>query len=90
MPLERPLFALFACTAVACGGLPTGGDDDDDVTADGGVRPTIQVDYRGTYATNGRWDLSQPFGPDGIGGMVADLMIDQIIGLVGVPSAFES
>jgi hypothetical protein len=51
--------------------------------------PVSQVAYSGSYDVTGTWDLSRPFGPDGIGGVVADLMIDRIVMLTGVPSSLE-
>ena len=51
--------------------------------------PTIQYDYTGSYDVGGTWDLSRPFGDDGLGGVVADLMIDRVVTLAGVPSALE-
>lgn len=90
MPQMRSLFAAAAVTAAlaGCDSLPSSLIDAPR-PIDGPDVPTIQVDYGGTYETTGTWDLSRPFGPDGLGGVVADLMIDQIISLAGVPSSLE-
>lgn len=90
MPHLRSLFAVAAAAAglAACDALPSSLVDAPP-PIDAVDVPTIQVDYGGTYATGGTWDLSRPFGPDGIGGLIADLMIEQIIGLAGVPSSLE-
>lgn len=84
---------LMGCVALlgACEALP---DDLPDRLTDAPVStvdapPVSQVAYGGTYDVSGTWDLSRPFGPDGIGGVVAELMIERIVMLAGVPSALE-
>jgi hypothetical protein len=61
------------------------GDD----APDASTGPTVAQAYSGSYTMDGVWDLSQPFGPDGLGGMVADLLIEEILGLASVPSTLE-
>jgi hypothetical protein len=82
---------LVAITLLAagCADPMAGGDDDDDGPDAGPPPPTIQVAYDGTYTLAESWDLSQPFGPDGVGGVVADIMIDQVVSLAGVPGPLE-
>jgi len=92
MQHARSLTAILVASAASVATLGCGAVPDDLVDArrvDAYVPPTIQLDYGGTYAVAGTWDLSRPFGGDGLGGVVADLMIDQIISLAGVPSALE-
>ena len=70
----------------ALGGCdPAGGDD----APDGRAGPIVAQAYDGSYAVTGTWDLSQPFGGDGIGGVLADLLIEEILGLASVPSTLE-
>lgn len=45
--------------------------------------------FEGTYAVASTWDLSQPFGGDGLAGALADQMIEQVVALAGVPSQLE-
>jgi hypothetical protein len=78
--------------AAACLGLLACGDLPDEILdgPDAAPQPPIiQVAYGGTYTVAGTWDLSRPLGADGVGGVVADLVIDQIVALAGVPSALE-
>jgi hypothetical protein len=77
--------ALGGCVPAPGTGDDVAGDD----APDASTGPTVQQAYGGTYAMEGVWDLSQPFGPDGLGGMVADLLIEEIIGLASVPSTLE-
>lgn len=79
-------FALMVMVA-ACESLPDSLVDAPVSNVD--APPVVQVDYAGTYQVTGTWDLSRPFGPDGIGGVVADLMIDRIVMLAGVPSSLQ-
>jgi len=75
-------------TLAAC--VPAGAGDDD-VEPDGGPPPPppVALEYRGTYALAEVWDLSRPFGPDGIGGAIADALIAQAVELAGVPAPLE-
>ena len=84
--MHRATLGILGVLA-GCGVTDVVGDGPPDSGPD---LPTIQVAYSGTYASSGTWDLSQPFGGDGVGGVVADLLIDKIIELAGVPSALES
>lgn len=68
---------------------PAGDDVGPDAGPDAYVPPVVQYDYAGTYAMEGTWDLSAPFGGDGIGGFVADLIIEQVVSLAGVPGPLE-
>lgn len=90
--LRLSLISAFALAGCVSGGNP-GGDDGGDDAPDGGpdayVPPVVQYDYAGSYEVQGTWDLSAPFGGDGIGGLVADLLIDQIVSLAGVPGPLE-
>jgi hypothetical protein len=47
-------------------------------------------DWTGTYTVEGQWDLSGPFS-DGqtVGGVVAGFVLDEVIGLVGVPDLLQ-
>jgi hypothetical protein len=84
---------LVAITILAAGCVDKmpGEGDDDGPSPDAGPPPgpTIQLAYDGTYTLAETWDLSQPFGPDGVGGVVADIMIEQAVSLAGVPSPLE-
>jgi hypothetical protein len=82
--MNRVALALLGLTASACG-LSDGDGGVDATPAD----PLIQLDYTGTYAVSGTWDLSRPMGGDGVGGAVADLLIDQLVSLSGVPGPLE-
>ena len=85
------LCASLVCAALG-GCVPPPGTGDDvvgDDAPDASTGPTIQQSYGGTYTMEGVWDLSQPFGPAGLGGMVADLLIEKIIELASVPSPLE-
>lgn len=85
--------SFATCMYAALGGcVPSPGTGDDsagDDAPDASTGPTVQQAYGGTYVMEGVWDLSRPFGPDGLGGMVADLLIEEIIGLASVPSTLE-
>lgn len=63
---------ILTCTSLV---LVTGCGNDD-----------IQVD--GTYISTAVWDLSAPFGRNGIGGAFADLLIEEAVG-VAVPGLIE-
>lgn len=88
------LSLLFACSMCAAlgGCVPAPGTGDDivgDDAPDASTGPTVGQAYGGSYGMDGTWDLSQPFGPDGLGGLVADLLIEEILGLASVPSTLE-
>lgn len=74
-----------------CGDLGTG--DGTDGGAGGGIDagdpiPTLVV--RGTYDGTEDWDLSSAIShEDGAGGIVGDILVDQTVGLIGVPSSLE-
>src|SRR4029078_9299813 len=55
---------------------------------DGGAAGPLA--WAGVYDSKGVWDLSGPISAQRtLGDVVADLLIDQIVGLAGVPSAIE-
>lgn len=59
---------------------------DGSTTPDGGVLAPLS--WAGVYDSNGVWDLSGPITAQRtLGDVVADLLVDQIVGLAGVPSA---
>lgn len=83
-------FTTLMCAALGgCDPSAATGDDVGDDSPDASTGPTVAQSYGGTYTMDGLWDLSQPFGPDGLGGMVADLLIEEILGLASVPSTLE-
>lgn len=45
--------------------------------------------YGGDYGVSSVWDLSSPFSGDGLGGLVADLLIDKIIDIAPIPGWLE-
>lgn len=85
--LNVPCLAIGLGLAASCDSLPDSLVDAR--TVDAIDVPTIQYDYGGSYDVGGIWDLSRPFGDDGLGGVVADLMIDRVVTLAGVPAALE-
>jgi hypothetical protein len=90
--MKLRLVAITTILAAGCADkMPGEGDDD---SPDGGSPPPppppmLGLGYDGTYTLAETWDLSQPFGPDGVGGVVADIMIEQVVSLAGVPSPLE-
>lgn len=88
--LRLRLLATTLCAALGgCDPAITGDDVIGDDSPDASTAPIVAQDYGGTYTMDGTWDLSRPFGADGLGGMVADLMIEEILGLASVPSTLE-
>lgn len=47
------------------------------------------IEIEGTYSTTANWDLSAPFGRDGIGGAFADLLIEETVS-TAVPGLIEA
>jgi len=61
-----------------------------DSNATDGGGPTGPLSWAGVYDADGVWDLSGPITAQRtLGDVVADLLIDQIVSLAGVPSAIE-
>lgn len=49
-----------------------------------------RIDPSGTYTVASTWDASGPLqSGDGLGGLVADALVEEIVAATGVPSAFE-
>src|SRR6478735_8496500 len=66
------------------------GSTNDGAPRDGGGTAPGPLSWAGVYDADGVWDLSGPITAQRtLGDVVADLMIDQIVGLAGVPSAIE-
>lgn len=81
------LASVLGLSVLLCG-CPEG--DEPDVDAPDAGPPPPVVDYDGTYAADGTWDLSGPFSDeDGVGGAVADLVIREAVARSGVPSSLE-
>src|SRR5690349_4030892 len=83
--------AAAAALAAGCDAeMPGAGDDDGDAPDAGPPPPpTIQYGYDGTYTLDETLDLSAPFGLDGVGGVIADTLIEQAVELAGVPGPLQ-
>src|SRR6185369_2614160 len=80
--------------AAGCGGDSGNGPRPDGATTtDGGghdSRPVGPLSYAGVYDSDGVWDLSGPItAKRTLGDVVSDLLIEEIVGAAGVPSALE-
>lgn len=87
MTVTRILLVVSSLVLLpACPSVGGSGDDDDQPDA----APTAQYTLTGSYAASGTWDVSGPFNDiDGIGGVVADVLIEKVVGAAGVPAALE-
>lgn len=52
-------------------------------------QPVSPLAMDGMYQAQSNWDLGAALTDDGVGGLVADLIVQEIVGAAGVPSAFE-
>lgn len=85
-------FTLTGCGA-SPGNLGSPAGRVDEPSAPASTPPaatTAAPDVAGTWATTGTWDLGGPFaGGATAGDLAATIVVDEIMGLAGVPSAME-
>lgn len=77
------LLCPLLAAASACGPL------DDLNPPDPPDPPASSLAMDGMYQTQSAWDLGASLTADGIGGLVADMIVQEIVSAAGVPSALE-